>query len=203
MAKKNTILLDGSEERKNELVQKFQETLFNLVSNIPKSKESVSINPGEHCKTLGNEAAIKAAMVAGTLAIPPGPFGLLTIIPDLIAVWKIQSQVVADIAAVYGKTITLSKEQMIYCLFKHAAGQLARDLVVRVGQRVAVRRVSLRFIQQVLQKIGVRILQRSAGRALARWIPLVGAAGIGAYAYWDTANVAKNAVDLFSKLEDN
>lgn len=34
----------------------------------------------------------------------PGPLGLLTILPDMYAIWRVQAQLVADIAAVYGKT---------------------------------------------------------------------------------------------------
>jgi len=59
--------------------------------------------------------------VAGTLALPPGPLGWMTILPEMVGVWKIQAQMVADIAALYGKTATLTQEQMLYCLFKHTA----------------------------------------------------------------------------------
>lgn len=187
---------------KKEAVNKFAEKVFDLISNLPISKEkAVDENPKNRCKKIANEAAIKSAVIAGALAIPPGPLGLLTIIPDLITIWKIQSQMVADIAAIYGKTASLTKENMIFCLFKHTASQVVKDLVVRVGERIAIKRVSLRFIQQTLQKIGIRILQRSAGKALARWLPIVGAAGVGAYAYWDTANVAKNAILFFGENE--
>lgn len=187
---------------KQDAARKFAEKVFELISNIPRSKEvAVVEKPTDRCKKIANDAAVKSAVIAGTLAIPPGPLGLLTIIPDLIGIWKIQSQVVADIAAIYGKTANLSKENMIYCLFKHTASHVVKELVVRVGERIVVKRVSLRFIQQILQKIGIRVLQRSAGKALARWIPIVGAAGVGAYAYLDTANVAKNAIKLFSEIE--
>lgn len=62
-------------------------------------------------------AGAQAATVSGTLALPPGPLGMLTIVPDLLAVWKIQAQMVADIAGAFGKNAHLSQEQMLYCLF--------------------------------------------------------------------------------------
>jgi hypothetical protein len=49
----------------------------------------------------------------------PGQLGLLTVLPDLVAMWRIQSQLVSDIAAVYGKTANLGREHMLWCLFKH------------------------------------------------------------------------------------
>ncbi len=106
---------------------------------------------------------------------------------------------VADIAATYGKSVFLGKETMIYCLFKHSGAALMRDLVVRVGERYLVRRTALRAIQQILQKLGVRVTQRVIGKSISRWIPILGAFGVGAYAYYDTTQVAATAIELFSK----
>jgi hypothetical protein len=88
---------------------------------------------------------------------------------------------------------------MMYCLFRHAAAQAMRDIVVRVGERILIRRPTLRVIQQVLGKIGQRITQRLAGGAISRWLPIVGALGVGAYAYYDTGQVANTAIDLFRR----
>lgn len=172
--------------------------IFDLIGKIPKSSKRVSSTPNDTARELANTTAAKAAVISGGLALPPGPFGLLTILPDLIAIWKLQSQMVADIAALYGKSATLTREQMLYCLFKHAAAQAVRDLVVRVGERFIVQRATLRVLQTVAQRIGVKVTQRALGGVAARWIPIVGAVGVGAYAYYDTAQVARTAIDLFS-----
>ena len=39
--------------------------------------------------------------------------------------------------------------------------------------------------------------RRALGRGATRWLPIVGAVGVGAYAYHDTAQVAATAIDLF------
>ena len=57
----------------------------------------------------------------------------------MLAVWHIQRQLVADIAALYGRTADLGPSQMMWCLFRHTAAQALRDLSVRVGERVVVR----------------------------------------------------------------
>jgi hypothetical protein len=57
----------------------------------------------------------------------------------------------------------------------------------------------------MLQKVGVRITQRVIEKGISRWIPILGALAVGAYAYYDTAQVAATAIELFSKdieLED-
>ena len=75
-------------------------------------------------------------------------------------VWRLQCQMVADVAATFGKHAKLSKEAMIFCLFRHGAAYLVQDLIVRVGERILVRRVGLKFLQQILEKIGIKITQR-------------------------------------------
>jgi hypothetical protein len=123
---------------------------------------------------------------------------MLTILPDLVGVWRVQAQMVSDIAATFGKTATLTQEQMVFCLFKHSAAQLLRDVIVREGGRYLVLPVTLRMMRNLAAKIGIQVGQRSVGKAIARYAPLVGALGVGAYAYYDTQKVADTAIELFS-----
>ncbi|MDD2882643.1 MAG: hypothetical protein PHQ58_19655 [Rhodoferax sp.] len=123
---------------------------------------------------------------------------MITLLPDLVGVWKVQVQMVSDIAATYGKTGTLTQEQMVFCLFKHSAAQLLRDVIVREGGRYLVLPMSLRMMRSLATKIGIKVGQRSVGKAIARYAPLVGAMGVGAYAYYDTQKVADTAIALFS-----
>lgn len=173
--------------------------LLDLVSRIPTSTERASENPKVRAHAIASVAAAKAAAVSGALALPPGPFGLATILPDLIAIWRLQQSMVADIAAVFGKSAFLRKETMIYCLFKHGGAALMRDLIARVGERFLIRRTARKVVEQTLEKIGVKITQRVMGKSISRLIPIAGAVVVGAYAYRDTAQVAANAIELFSK----
>ena len=45
----------------------------------------------------------------------------------------------------------------------------------------------------VLGTIGTSVTRRVLGETAGRWVPLAGAAAVGAYAYWDTLQVAKTA----------
>jgi len=155
--------------------------------------------PEKRCRDLITVAAVKSAALAGGLALPPGPLGLLTIIPDLAGIWRIQSRLVADIAYVYGQTAFLTTGNMLSCLFRHAAGQAVRDVGVRAGQRIAVRQATLRAIRQTCEKSGARVFQRAAVKTAARWLPLAGAGAVAAYAYWDTVTVGRSAMELFAE----
>lgn len=140
--------------------------VLDFIGNIPTTDEVESANPIERARSITRTAAAKAAGVSGTLSLPPGPAGWLTILPDLMAVWRIQAQMIADIAGAFGKQAYLTQEQMMFCLFRHAAAQAVRDLVVRVGERILIRRVSLPTLQSITRKIGVRLTQRIIGRSV-------------------------------------
>jgi hypothetical protein len=173
------------------------QAILSLMGRVPTSKEHKSKAPADDARKKANAAAAKAALAAGAMALPPGPLGWLTILPEMVGVWKIQKQLVADIAALYGQQPTLTPEQVVYCLFQHTAAHGVRDLVVRVGQRTLVRRASPLLIRAITRRIGATLAQRALGRGVARWVPIAGAVGVGAYAYVDTAQVAATAIDLF------
>jgi hypothetical protein len=178
--------------------QRVGDVILDLVLRVPESSESELEQPNARAHAITRTASRQASLLAGSLALPPGFLGWLTILPELVGVWKLQAQMVSDIAALYGKTPTLGREQMIYCLFKHVSAQLFRDVVVRAGERYLVRRVSLGFIQAMARTVGATVTQKMIGKGVSRFVPLLGAVGVSAYAYFDTLQVAKTAVELFS-----
>jgi len=181
------------------IVDRIVDVLLALVSQVPPSTVRASPSPPDQARSLILHASAKAALVSGTLALPPGPLGMLTVLPDLIAIWNIQRQLVSDIAAVHKKTPQLGPAAMIYCLFRHAAAQAVRDVVMRVGERYLVRRATLGLTQRVLRRVGISVTERATGRAISRWLPIIGAVGIGGYAFFDTMQVGKTAVAFFQK----
>lgn len=182
----------------HDLRHKVGDAILALVLRIPTSSEHAVELPEVRARALGRAAARQASLMAGSLALPPGFLGWLTVLPELVGVWRLQAQLVSDIAAVYGKRATLGREQMIYCLFKHVSAQLFRDVVVRVGERYLIQTASLGFLQSAARTLGVKVTQRVIGKSAARLVPLLGAVGVSAYAYFDTTQVARNASDLFA-----
>ncbi len=171
--------------------------IIDFISNVPASGIDGSVNPASEARRLATRAARRAAVTAGSLALPPGPLGWLTLLPELIAIWKIQAQMVSDIAAAYGRHATLGREQMMWCLFRHTAAQAFRDLVVRVGDRLVFRRMSWGTLERVARQVGIKLTQRTLSKGASRWFPVIGALGVGAYAYYDTGQVASTAIAMF------
>ena len=164
-----------------------------VISHVPAPKTHQVADPDRAADEIARTATRQAALLSGSLALPPGPFGMVTVLPDLYLIWKTQRQMVADIFGLYGRAAELSRSHMLYCLFRHAASQVMRDFVVRTGQRIVVEQLSSGAVKAIASKVGVSMTKRVAGSAASRWVPLVGAAAVGAYAYWDTLQVAKTA----------
>jgi len=172
--------------------------ILDFVSEVPDSQVGGSEDPAAEAGRLAKRAARRAALTAGSLALPPGPLGWLTMLPEMIGIWKIQAQLVSDIAAAHGRHASLGREQMMWCLFRHTAAQAFRDLVVRLGDRLVFRRMSQGVARHVARQVGLHLGRRTVGQGLSRWLPVVGAVGVGAYAHYDTMRVAETALELFS-----
>ena len=173
------------------------DAVLELVLHVPASAEPVLAHPAERAHAIARKAARTASVVSASLSLPPGFIGWFTVVPELLGVWRLQAQMVSDIAGVYGKSQTLGREQMLYCLFKHVSAQLFRDVVVRVGERFVFKHASLKVLQGLAQQLGVQVSKAVIGKSASRFVPLLGAMGVGAYAYFDTMQVAKTAVELF------
>lgn len=185
----------------SQLSDRIASALEEIVAGVPASRERAVDEPAEAALKLARKAARRAATVSGTLALPPGMLGLATVLPDLVAIWRIQAQMVADVAGLFGKDVGFTRSHMVYCLFRHAASQAVRDMAVRAGQRLVFRQLSGGALKSVLTSVGFSVTQRALGTAASRWVPIAGAGAVAAYAYYDTMQVAKTALRLMREPE--
>lgn len=175
------------------LYKKLNSLLLDLLTQIPEPHADSKMKSS---RDLTRTASLKAAAISGTLSIPAGPLAVVTLLPDVVAVWKLQAQLVADIAASYNKHHLLNREILIYCLF--GTGQsAAQDIVARVGQRFIVRKSSQKAFESFLGKIAIRVGRSLVGDRVARWIPVVGALFVARYSFKDTKKVGVAAEELF------
>lgn len=190
------------------------QAVFGVVTGgMPESKEpGKAKRPYDRAKEITQKACAKAAAVSGGLALPVGPLGMLTVLPDLVIVWRIQSQMVVDIAAAFGHKKPLTEQDLMTCLFSHVAGTAMReyersiplDHEEKSGKSVLdlidrfTRNGSRDVAVRVSKQIGQAIVQRVAKRTASRIVPLAGAAIVSAYAALDTKEVARTAVEMFS-----
>lgn len=141
-------------------------------------------------------------MISGGSAILPGVGATVGVVADLVAVLKMQQKMIADIAALYGKPEALTREVMIGLLFKDTSPNAVRGMLAsHAGWGSpgggALARNSNSFMQRALRKIAWGLARRMLGKAFARIIPVVGAAGAGIGSYRGTLMVAETAIAYF------
>ena len=176
-------------------------TLERVLADIPAPSTHRAEQPETAASAIARRAAKRAALLSGSLALPPGPLGLMTVLPDLYLIWQTQRQMVSDIFGVHGRSAELTPTHMLFCLFRHAASQIVRDVAVRGAERLAIRQLSAGAFRSALGSVGISVSKRLAGHATGRWIPLAGAAAVGAYAYWDTMQVAGTATRFLAETQ--
>ncbi|HYF60868.1 MAG TPA: hypothetical protein VEA81_18125 [Burkholderiaceae bacterium] len=173
--------------------------IVDLVSRVPTTREPASDHPDRRAAELAASAKRRSAVLSAAAALPPGPIGWLTLLPEAVAIWRVQAQMVADIAGAYGQADALTPELMLHCLFRHSAGRAVGGLAARAGERVLVRHASYRALQPIARAVAGRMARRTFARGVARWVPGLGSAAIGVYAWRDTAEVARTAIETFSR----
>src|SRR4029450_4915496 len=159
-------------------IRNVENAIESVIADVPPPRTHRVSDAGRAAEKIVREAAQKAAVLSGSLALPPGPIGMLTVLPDLYLLWKVQRQMVSDIFALHGREAELTRSHMVYCLFRHMASEVARDVVVGAGARchVVLKQRSGGVMGVLLRRGGVSVPQRAAGPAGSRWVPIAGAA---------------------------
>src|SRR5512134_4035183 len=65
-----------------------------VIADVPPPRSHKVEHPDLAADEVARGAAQRAAIVSGSLALPPGPLGMLTVLPDIYVIWRIQRQMV-------------------------------------------------------------------------------------------------------------
>ena len=143
-----------------EKVSNERETYYKNHSNPSKNEISQII------QSYGN----KNAVISGGAGLIPGPWGMAASIPEIVAVIKNQMSMVYDIAKAHGHA-KVEKELIIAVLFG-AVGNATTSLIVVQGQKIMVKRVGARALQNIIKILGGKITQQMAKSMAAKWLPI-------------------------------
>jgi nucleoid DNA-binding protein len=154
---------------------------------------------GKSPKELIKHASWKAYWISFAASLAPGPFGYATIIPELIAVTKVQINLIHAIAKFYGKAQILNGT-LIALVFANQCGlQLGKTFVRKSATKYFVRALGRKAMRPIVQKIastiGVRITQRLAGR----WVIGGSSFIFGYFSKKMTEKIGEEAIKLFER----
>ncbi len=172
--------------------------IFRTLVEIPDSHEPKAVDPDVASGKIIRRSCKKAGLLSAALSLPTGPLGLITLMPDLTGVWRIQSQMASDIASAYGERKRLDREQMLFFLFRHSISHLAGDVIAKSGERYIVQKLSERAFGNIVEKLALRIGSNLTLRATKIVFPLIGSAFLGVYSYCDTLQVGATTKRFFN-----
>jgi len=186
-----------------EVSKKLTQPIMDLITKFFQTKVDDFSKDGDRpssyqAQSIVDSYALKCASVSGFASLAPGPLGMLTIIPDLIIVLRLQTEMLAKLSVAYNKEKVISKELVLFMLFQSVGVSGIKFVVVKSAQ-VVVKRASARLLQRIVSMMGGRVLQRTAGQAVARWIPGLGAAAMAIWVRYMTRKIGSEAMHLLSK----
>jgi len=186
-----------------EISKKMTQPIMDLITKFFRSKADEfskdSDRPSSNdAQSIIKVYALKCSSVSGFTGLVPGPWGMLTIIPDIVMVLRLQTEMLAKLSVAYNKEKIVSKELVLFMLFQGVGAAGISFVTFKAGQ-IIVKRASTRIIQRMVAMLGGRILQRAAARAAARYIPIVGAAAMALWVGYMTKKIGNAAKDLLSR----
>jgi hypothetical protein len=165
------------------------------------NKIEVTGTPGEMSCT----AAKKAAAISAGANLPPGPFSLLTVIPELVAVSKVQIDLIYRIAKYYKKQRFVNKTIVLLIMANAFGLTLGRAFVRTAGKRVIIKVLGSRVLMQFAKRVGIQISTRVIAKLPVRIIPGLAAVVFACLSYSMTKKIGEKADELLSQdinLED-
>jgi uncharacterized protein (DUF697 family)/uncharacterized tellurite resistance protein B-like protein len=187
-------------EKKQDLLN---EKIMNLFDNVieervehyKKNKEEITISNVEN---IISRYSYMNAGIAGVASLVPGPWGMLAVIPEVIAISRNQLAMIYDIGKAHGKEKFMNKDLMIG-IFLGGVGANAIGLAMMHGSKLVVKRASLRVMQKLAIIAGGKITQSAAKSAFAKWLPLIGSAALAYWAKFSTDKLGEYAVNMLNK----
>ena len=145
------------------------------------------------------EDARKAFWVSTALSAPWGPVGLATVLPEIVAIMKIQLGLIHKIANYFERQEALRPEVILF-LFAHALGLTFGPQIFRTaGTAVAIKSLGRPLVGRIARKIGMEVALKISRRAVGRWVPVLLAPLFGWFSLRMTERIGRRAVCLFSR----
>ena len=166
-----------------------QERKEHFLNNTNPTKEEI--------ESLISSRSKKNATISGLAGLVPGPLGMLSAVPEIVAVMKNQIIMVYDIGVALEKEDQLNKE-LIVSVILSSMGNSGIGLVTVHASRLVVKRASLRLFQAIVTVLGGKVTQQLLKSMFAKWIPIVGAGAMAAWSKYSTTQLGLKAKDLLS-----
>ncbi|MEM9220488.1 MAG: TerB family tellurite resistance protein [Cyanobacteria bacterium P01_F01_bin.150] len=196
--------LPFSKKETSQLQEKLEEQMLGLFEQVIKDRSkyfdenSDKVPTPESISAIINSYANQNAVISGGAGMVPGPLGMLAIVPELVLIIRNQLSMVYDIGYAYGYGKKMNSEILI-SVFSYSLGAGALGLMAIHGQKILIKRASLRLMQRIVRLMAGKISQRVLKSMVGKWVPVLGAVALATWSKFATHDIGKKAVLIFEK----
>ncbi|MEI9479824.1 MAG: hypothetical protein WCO26_25080 [Deltaproteobacteria bacterium] len=174
----------------------FERVLENILDTLGPNPDDIKVD-GTSQKMI-RKASRAAFLISTGAGIPTGPMGLATIVPEVVALIKLQIDLIFKVAKFHQQEAKVNKTIILTVLGVAMGVVLKHALVNKVGTRLIVKALSAEGAKRITREIGEKFATGLLKRGLGRWIPLMLAPVFGYLSLSMTRKVGREAESLFS-----
>ena len=174
----------------------FERILENVVNTLGPNPDEITVD-GSPQKMI-RKASRAAFLISTGAGIPTGPVGLATIIPEVIAITKLQINLIFKVAKFHQQEAKVNKTIILAVLGVAVGVVLKHALINKVGTRIIVKSLSAESAKRITREIGEKFAAGLLKKGLGRWIPLMLAPVFGYLSLSMTRKIGREAESLFS-----
>ena len=154
-------------------------------------------DPGEIIFPLIKKKSIQSAFISFGAGSIPGVGGIISILPETYLLLKLQARMIKDIAILLGRESFLSKEILLYCLFKESKINLLEASIRITGIKLIVRPISLDLIKSIFYKLVLNKAVKNKNQKNQIIFSFISAITNGSISFLDTQIVGNTANSIF------
>jgi len=154
-------------------------------------------DPGEIIFPLIKKKSIQSAFISFGAGSIPGVGGILSIFPETYILLKLQARMIKDIAILLGRESFLSKEILLYCLFKDSKLNLLESSIRITGTKLLVRPISFELITSIFYKLVLNKAEKNNKDKNRILFSFISAITNGSLSFLDTQIIGNTANSLF------
>lgn len=148
-----------------------------------------------------DEAARKSFRISAALALIPGPVGFMSILPEAVALTKLQINLIYRIAGHYNRAEMVNKEIVLLILANVLGVAGGEVLIRRIGATLVIKSANTRIVRTLAKRVGTHVIDAAAQKAIGRWVPLASAPLFGYLSRSLTRKIGNEANRLLSRRE--
>ena len=174
----------------------FERILENVLNTLGPNPDEIKVD-GTSQKMI-RKASRAAFLISTGAGIPTGPMGLATIVPEVVALIKLQINLIFKVAKFHQQEAKVNKTIILTVLGVAMGVVLKHALINKVGTRLIVKSLSAEGAKRITREIGEKFAAGLLKRGLGRWIPLMLAPVFGYLSLSMTRKIGREAESLFS-----